>query len=251
MKSKLKNNLVERYSRQIVLKNIGAIGQKKILDAKVLIVGAGGLGCPVVDYLARSGVGNITIADYDKIKLSNIHRQSIYDTNDVGKFKVEIVKKKINKINPYTKIKIIKRKITKLNLSKVIKKNDIIVDGSDNFKTKFLLNDFSLKNRKILITGAISKFDGHVFSFNFKNKKIPCLRCFYQTEPSDDILNCESEGIMGTVAGMIGNIQANEVLKKIVGIGNNLDGFILIVNLLKLNFRKVSYQKKKNCICCK
>ena len=246
MKSKLKNNLVERYSRQIVLKNIGAIGQKKILDAKVLIVGAGGLGCPVVDYLARSGVGNITIADYDKIKLSNIHRQSIYDTNDVGKFKVEIVKKKINKINPCTKIKIIKRKITKLNLSKVIKKNDIIVDGSDNFKTKFLLNDFSLKNRKILITGAISKFDGHVFSFNFKNKKIPCLRCFYQTEPSDDILNCESEGIMGTVAGIIGNIQANEVLKKIVGIGANLDGSILIVNLLKLNFRKVSYYKKKN-----
>ena len=245
MKRKLKNNLVERYSRQIVLKNIGAIGQKKILDAKVLIVGAGGLGCPVVDYLARSGVGNITIADYDKIKLSNIHRQSIYDTNDVGKFKVEIVKKKINKINPYTKIKIIKRKITKLNLSKVIKKNDIIVDGSDNFKTKFLLNDFSLKNRKILITGAISKFDGHVFSFNFKNKKIPCLRCFYQTEPSDDILNCESEGIMGTVAGIIGNIQANEVLKKIVGIGANLDGSILIVNLLKLNFRKVSYYKKK------
>ncbi len=245
MKSKLKNNLVERYSRQIVLKNIGAIGQKKILDAKVLIVGAGGLGCPVVDYLARSGVGNITIADYDKIKLSNIHRQSIYDTTDVGKFKVEIVKKKINKINPYTKIKIIKRKITKLNLSKVIKKNDIIVDGSDNFKTKFLLNDFSLKNRKILITGAISKFDGHVFSFNFKNKKIPCLRCFYQTEPSDDILNCESEGIMGTVAGIIGNIQANEVLKKIVGIGANLDGSILIVNLLKLNFRKVSYYKKK------
>ena len=251
MKRKLKNNLVERYSRQIVLKNIGAIGQKKILDAKVLIVGAGGLGCPVVDYLARSGVGNITIADYDKIKLSNIHRQSIYDTNDVGKFKVEIVKKKINKINPYTKIKIIKKKITKLNLSKVIKKNDIIVDGSDNFKTKFLLNDFSLKNRKILITGAISKFDGHVFSFNFKNKKIPCLRCFYQTEPSDDILNCESEGIMGTVAGIIGNIQANEVLKKIVGIGANLDGSILIVNLLKLNFRKVSYYKKKNCICCK
>ena len=249
MKSKLKNNLVERYSRQIVLKNIGAIGQKKILDAKVLIVGAGGLGCPVVDYLARSGVGNITIADYDKIKLSNIHRQSIYDTTDVGKFKVEIVKKKINKINPYTKIKIIKRKITKLNLSKVIKKNDIIVDGSDNFKTKFLLNDFSLKNRKILITGAISKFDGHVFSFNFKNKKIPCLRCFYQTEPSDDILNCESEGIMGTVAGIIGNIQANEVLKKIVGIGANLDGSILIVNLLKLNFRKVSYYKKKTCIC--
>ena len=249
MKKKLNNNLIERYSRQIVLKNIGAFGQKKILNAKILVVGAGGLGCPVVDYLARAGVGNITIADNDKIKLSNIHRQSIYDTNDVGKFKVEIIKKKINKINPHSKIKIIKKKITKLNLSKIIKKNDIIVDGSDNFKTKFLLNDFSLKNKKILIMGAISKFDGHVFSFNFKNKKIPCLRCFYQTEPSDDILNCESEGVIGTVAGIIGSIQANEVIKKIIGIGSNLDGFILIVNLLKLNFRKVSYYKKKSCIC--
>ncbi len=225
--------------------------KKKILNAKILVVGAGGLGCPVVDYLARAGVGNITIADNDKIKLSNIHRQSIYDTNDVGKFKVEIIKKKINKINPHSKIKIIKKKITRLNLSKIIKKNNIIVDGSDNFKTKFLLNDFSLKNKKILITGAISKFDGHVFSFNFKNKKIPCLRCFYQTEPSDDILNCESEGVIGTVAGIIGSIQANEVLKKIVGIGSNLDGSILIVNLLKLDFRKVSYYKKENCICYK
>tara|TARA_Y100000590_G_scaffold236239_1_gene265927 strand:- start:213 stop:968 length:756 start_codon:yes stop_codon:yes gene_type:complete len=251
MKKKLNNNLIERYSRQIVLKNIGAFGQKKILNAKILVVGAGGLGCPVVDYLARAGVGNITIADNDKIKLSNIHRQSIYDTNDVGKFKVEIIKKKINKINPHSKIKIIKKKITRLNLSKIIKKNNIIVDGSDNFKTKFLLNDFSLKNKKILITGAISKFDGHVFSFNFKNKKIPCLRCFYQTEPSDDILNCESEGVIGTVAGIIGSIQANEVLKKIVGIGSNLDGSILIVNLLKLDFRKVSYYKKENCICYK
>ena len=110
MKKKLNNNLVERYSRQIVLKNIGAVGQKKILDAKILIVGAGGLGCPVVDYLARAGVGSVTIADNDKIKLSNIHRQSIYDTNDVGKLKVEIVKKKINKVNPCSKIKIIKKK---------------------------------------------------------------------------------------------------------------------------------------------
>ena len=251
MKKKINNNFIERYSRQIVLKDIGAIGQKKILNAKILIVGVGGLGCPVVDYLARAGVGSITIADNDKIKLSNIHRQSIYDTSDVGKLKVEIVKKKINRVNPYVKIKIIKKKITKINVSKIIKKNDIVVDCSDNFKTKFLLNYFSLKNKKTLITGAISKFDGHVFSFNFKNKKIPCLRCFYQTEPSDDILNCESEGIMGTVAGIIGNIQANEVLKKILGIGNNLDGFILIVNLLKLNFRKVSYYKKKNCICYK
>ncbi len=128
MKKKINNNFIERYSRQIVLKDIGAIGQKKIFNAKILIVGVGGLGCPVVDYLARAGVGNITIADNDKIRLSNIHRQSIYDTSDIGKLKVEIVKKKINRVNPHSKIKIIKQKITKLNVSKIIKKSYIVVD---------------------------------------------------------------------------------------------------------------------------
>ena len=251
MKKKLNKNLIERYSRQIVLKDVGIIGQKTICNSKVLIIGAGGLGCPIADYLSRAGVGEIGIADFDKVNISNIHRQSLYTSKDLGKYKVDVIKEKIKLTNPTTKIKIYKKKISQKNINNIIKKYNIIVDGSDNFKTKFLLNDFSLKNKKILITGAISKFDGHVFSFNFKNKKIPCLRCFYQTEPSDDILNCETEGVIGTVAGIIGNIQANEVLKKIVGIGSNLDGFILIVNLLKLNFRKISYYKKKSCICYK
>ena len=121
-----------------------------------------------------------------------------------------------------SKIKIYKKKINNENLNIIIKKFDIIVDGSDNFKTKFLLNKYSIKHKKILIVGAISKFDGHVFTFNFKDKKTPCLRCFYQTEPSDEILNCEAEGIMGPAAGIIGNIQANEVLKKILKIGIDL-----------------------------
>ncbi len=224
---------IERYSRQIVLKDVGIVGQKKILNSKILVVGAGGLGCPVIDILTRSGVKNITIADNDKVRLSNLHRQTMYDTFDIGKFKVDVVKKKIKKINPSSKIKIIKKRISNINLSKIIKKFDILVDGSDNFKTKFLLNEYSIKYKKILIVGAISKFDGHVFTFNFKNQNIPCLKCFYQSEPSDEILNCEAEGIMGPVAGIIGNIQANEVLKKILSIGSNLDGSILIINLLK------------------
>jgi len=251
MNKRLNKNEIERYSRQIVLKNIGIIGQKKILNAKILIIGAGGLGCPVIDNLTRSGVKNITIADDDKVSLSNLHRQTMYNTNDIGKFKVDVIKKKIKKINPSSKINIIKKKITDVNLSKIIKKFDILVDGSDNFKTKFLLNDYSIRYKKNLITGAISKFDGHVFSFNFKNYKVPCLRCFYQTEPSNDILNCESEGIIGTAANIIGSIQANEVLKNILNLKNSLDGSILIINLLTLNFRKIAFAKKKNCICCK
>jgi len=249
MKNILNKNHIERYSRQIILKDVGFIGQKKIRSSKVLIVGAGGLGCPIVDYLSRAGVGTIGIADFDKINLSNIHRQNLYNLKDIGKYKVDVVKEKIKSINPFTKIKTYKKKITNKNLNNVIKSFDIIVDGSDNFKTKFLLNKYSIKYKKNLIVGAISKFDGHVFTFDFKDKKTPCLRCFYQSEPSDEILNCEAEGIMGPVAGIIGNIQANEVLKKILKIGKDLNKNILIINLLTLNFRKVAFKKKKNCSC--
>ena len=249
MKNSLNKNQIERYSRQIILKNIGTVGQKKINNAKVLIVGAGGLGCPIADYLSRAGIGTIGIADFDKIRLSNIHRQNLYNSKDIGKYKVDVIKKKIKLINFFIKIKTYKKKISNKNLENIIKNFEIIVDGSDNFKTKFILNKFSIKHKKVLIIGAISKFDGHVFTFDFKDKQIPCLKCFYQSEPADEILNCETEGIIGPVAGTIGNIQANEVLKKILKIGNDLKKNILIVNLLTLSFRKVRYKKNKNCLC--
>ena len=249
MKNILSKNQIERYSRQIVLKNIGPVGQQKILKSKVLIVGSGGLGCPVADALCRAGVGTIGIVDNDKVSLSNIHRQSFFTSKDVGKYKVKILKERIKLINPETKTIIFKEKITNLNIKKIFKNFDIIVDGSDNFKTKFLLNEYSLKYKKILIVGAISKFDGHIFSFNFKNYKEPCLRCFYQNEPSDELLNCESEGIVGTAATIIGGIQANEVLKNILNIRNDLNSSILIIDLLKLNFRKVKLNKNKTCMC--
>ena len=250
MKSQLNKKTIERFSRQIVLKDIGILGQKKILSSKVLIIGAGGLGSPVAEFLARAGIGSLGIVDNDKVSLSNLHRQSLYNTSDVGKFKVKIAKDKINKINPNTKVTIYQIRLNDKNFKKIINKYDYIVDGSDNFRTKFLLNDFCLKFKKILITGAISKFDGHVFTFNFKDKKIPCLKCFFQeSEISDELLNCESEGILGTIAGIIGTIQANEVLKKILNIGTGLDGYIFILDLLHLNFRKVKLKKRKNCFC--
>ena len=141
-------------------------------------------------------------------------------------------------------------RLSQSNFEKVISKYDYIIDGSDNFKTKYLINDICIKTKKFLVTGAISKFDGHVFTFNFKNRKNSCLRCFYQeNEISDDILNCEYEGILGTVAGIIGTIQANEVLKQILSIGKNLENSILILDLLNLNFRKVKIKKRKLCLC--
>ena len=250
MKSQLNKKIIERFSRQIILKDIGILGQKKILSSKVLIVGAGGLGSPVAEFLSRAGVGSIGVVDDDKVSLSNLHRQSLYNTSDIGKFKVKIAKDKIKKINPNTKITTYKIRLNNNNFKKIINDYDYIVDGSDNFTTKFLLNDYCLKFKKVLVTGAISKFDGHIFTFNFKNKKIPCLRCFFQeSNISDDVLNCESDGILGTVAGIVGTIQANEVLKKILNIGETLDGHIFILDLLNLRFRKVKIQKRKNCSC--
>ena len=249
MKKNLKKNSLIRYSRQIILKNIGTFGQKKILNSKVLIVGAGGLGCPVADLLTRSGVGEIGIIDYDKVSLSNIHRQTLYTTKDVNKYKVNVVKKRLNLINKDIKINTYNKKVNEKNLSNIIKKYNIIVDGSDNFKTKFLLNKFSLKLKKILIVGAISKFDGHIFTFDFNLRKSPCLKCFYQSEPSDDILNCETEGILGSTANIVGALQVNETLKQILNIGKDLKSNILILDLLNLKFRKVLFKKRKNCIC--
>ncbi len=247
MSSKLNKNQIERFSRQIILKNIGTLGQKKIIQSKVLIIGMGGLGCPVAEFLTRAGVGFLGIIDSDKVELSNIHRQSLYDIDDLKKPKVVAAQKKLKKINSKTKIKCHKLRLNKNNFKKIIGKYDYIIDGSDNFRTKFLINDFCKISKKFLVAGAISKFDGHVFTFNFKDKNTPCIRSFFQEEKvSDNILNCEYEGVLGTVAGIIGTIQANEVLKKILDIGKSLNGYILILDLLNLNFRKVKLRKIGN-----
>ena len=247
MNLRLNKNQIERFSRQIVLKSIGTIGQKKIIQSKVLIIGMGGLGCPVAEFLIRAGVGTIGIVDSDRVDLSNIHRQSLYDVNDLNKSKVFAAQKKLIKINSKAKIRCFKIRLNSKNLHKMISKYDYIVDGTDNFKTKFLINDFCKVKKKFLVTGAINKFDGHIFTFNFEDKKTPCIRSFFQEkEISDDILNCEYEGILGTVAGIIGTMQANEILKKILDIGKSLNGNILILDLLNLEFRKVKLNKLKN-----
>ena len=247
MNLKLNKNQIKRFSRQIILKNIGAIGQKKIIQSKVLIIGMGGLGCPVAEFLTRAGVGTLGIVDYDNVDLSNIHRQSLYNIEDIKKSKVLIAKRKLKKINLKTNIICYKIRADKNNLKKIIEEYDHVVDGSDNFETKFLINDFCKKFKKYLVTGAISKFDGHIFTFDFTNKKTPCLRSFFQEKKvSDGILDCEHEGVLGTVAGIVGTIQANEVIKKILNIGKNLNGHIFILDLLNLSFRKVKFNKLKN-----
>ena len=243
----MKLNLKEfkRFEKQIILKKVGISGQKKIKNAKVLIIGMGGLGCPLLTYLASSGINNIGIVDHDKIELGNLNRQILFNTSDLGKYKVDQAKVKIKKIYNQIKIKPLKIKITEKNIKTILKKYDIICDGTDNFDTRLLINDYCKKNKKILISAAISKFDGHLFKFNFK-KKTPCFRCFMPQQPIQE-MNCDVEGIFPPVAGILGSLQANEVLKTILDLKDDLNGNILIFDSLKMNIRRSKIQINPNC----
>ena len=247
--NRINKSFLDRYSRQIVLKNIGITGQKKISSSKVFIVGAGGLGCPVADLLCRAGVGEIGVIDHDKISLSNLNRQTMFSTKDLNKYKVDILKKKLKEINPLVRVNSFKKKINSKNINSLISKYEIIVDASDNFETKFLINEKCIKYKKKLVVGAISRYDGHIFVLNFENKNTACLKCFYQEKPSDEILNCDQEGILGTTASVIGSLQANEALKLIIGSKNILENSILILNIINLKMRIIKFKKIKKCIC--
>ncbi len=247
---KFSKKQIDRYSRQLILKKVGFIGQKKILKSSVLIVGAGGLGSPIAIYLAALGVGTIGIVDKDHIDISNLTRQIAFTTKDIKKKKSSTIIKKLKEINPDLNFKPFYKNLSKKNINQIAKNFSLIVDGSDNFSTRFLINDYCLKNKKILISGAISKFDGQVYTFNFRRKKSPCLRCFIPDVPlNPDVDNCEYDGVIGTMGGIIGTIQANEVIKEILEIGDSLCGHILIIDGLKLTFRKVKLNKRSDCYC--
>ena len=241
----LNSSDLKKYSRQLILKNIGIPGQKKLFNSKVLVVGAGGLGCPLMLYLAYSGVGNLGIADNDKVEISNLSRQVLFTKKDLGKFKVMVSKNFIKRINKKILVKTFLKKINKENIHKIAKNYDFICDGTDNFKSRLLINDYCIKYKKVLISSAISKYDGHIFNFDFR-KDGPCLRCFMPSLPSIN-QNCESEGIMSTLAGIAGSLQANEVVKSILNIGKPLKNEIMIFNALVLNFRKVKLKKNSSC----
>ena len=235
----------KRFEKQIILKKIGLTGQKKIKSAKVLIIGMGGLGCPLLSYLASSGVCNIGIVDYDKVELSNLNRQILFNSSDIGKFKVNQAKSKIKKIYKKINIKTFKIRISEKNIKSIIKSFDIICDGTDNFNTRYLINDHCKKNKKILISAAISKFDGHLFKYNFK-KKGSCLRCFMPEQPLEEN-NCGTDGIFAPVAGIIGALQANEVLKTVLGLKDDLNNNILIFNSLSMSLRKIKITNNQKC----
>jgi molybdopterin-synthase adenylyltransferase len=236
----------KRFEKQIILKKIGIFGQKKIKNSKVLIIGIGGLGCPLLTYLASSGVSNIGIVDDDKVEIGNLNRQILFNLHDIGKFKVDQAKKKIKKIYNRIKIKTFRTKITLKNINKILKNYEIICDGTDNYNTRYLINDLCKKNKKTLISAAISKFDGQLLKFNFK-KNSACYRCFMPDKPNDEN-NCDAEGIFSPVAGILGSLQANEVLKTILGLKEDLNNNLLIFNSLSNSLKKVKISPNPLCI---
>ena len=236
---------LKRFEKQIIIKNIGISGQKKIFNSKVLIIGIGGLGCPLITYLAASGVGTIGIVDNDKVEVSNLNRQTLFSQADVGKFKVDQAKTHIKKINKKIKIVSFKKKVKTDNIKTLLNNFEIICDGTDNYETRYVINDECKRSKKILISAAISKFDGHLYKFNFK-KKGSCYRCFMPEIPSANN-NCESDGIFSPVAGVLGSLQANEVLKTILEFKDDNNNKMIIFNSINSKFRNVMLEHNPNC----
>jgi adenylyltransferase/sulfurtransferase len=235
----------KRFEKQIILKKVGIQGQKNIKKAKILIIGMGGLGCPLLTYLAASGIGHIGIVDPDKVEISNLNRQILFNSDDLNKYKVIQAKAQVKKIYKNIKIKTFKSRLTFKNIKSILKNYEIICDGTDNYETRYLINDFCKKNKKTLISAAISRFDGHLFKFNF-TKKGPCYRCFMPEQPTLEN-NCETEGIFSPVAGVMGSLQANEVLKTVLNLKSDLNKNILIFNSLNMTLRIVKISVNKNC----
>jgi adenylyltransferase/sulfurtransferase len=221
-----------RYSRQIILPELGEHGQAKLSAAKVLVVGAGGLGCPVLQYLTAAGVGTIGIIDGDTVNVSNLQRQILFSTSDEGKWKVEAAKEKLQALNPDVTIHIYAYFLSKENILDLISSYDIIVDGSDNFATRYLINDACVLTNKVHVYGALFKFDGQVSVFNYQNG--PTYRCLFPQSPSKgEVPNCAEIGVIGVLPGIVGCFQANEVIKIITGMGEVLSGKLWLYNALQ------------------
>ncbi|MEM7618943.1 MAG: HesA/MoeB/ThiF family protein [Pseudomonadota bacterium] len=243
----LSSEEIERYQRHLVLKEIGGAGQQKLKKTKVLVVGAGGLGSSVVMYLAAAGIGTIGIIDDDTVSLSNLQRQVIYTTTQTGRSKVDSAAKFINMLNPHVHVVPISEKLDAHNALKIISDYDIVADGSDNFKTRYLVNDACYLAKRPLVFAAVGPFDGQLTTFksyekNEKGLPNPNYRCLFPEDPTtEDNPNCEQVGILGSVVGVMGSMQATEVLKESVGIGQSLVGRLLIFDAKMMRFETMTY----------
>ena len=241
---------LERYSRHILLPEIEFEGQKKLLQSHCLIIGAGGLGSPVAIYLAASGIGKITICDFDDVDLSNLQRQIVHNEQSIGKNKADSAKVAISKINSDIKVRSIKNQLNLEEVKVIAKEVDIILDCSDNFETRYALNKIAYDLKLPLVSGAAVKFDGQVSVFDFRAKTSPCYNCLFPSADKEQNLKCSDHGVFSPLVGLVGSIQAGEAIKVLLNIGTSLTGKLLLINHKDTNFKTLKIQKDNLCDIC-
>lgn len=237
-----------RYSRQIMLPQVDVVGQQKLLDSRVLIVGMGGLGSPVAIYLAAAGVGTLVLCDFDEVDLTNLQRQIVHTTPDIGRLKVESARDTLLAINPEVDVVTVASRLEGEALAHEIAKVDLVIDASDNFATRFLLNDACVAARKPLVSGAAIRMEGQVSVFHNEREGSPCYRCLYRDEGELE-QTCSTNGVLAPVVGIIGSIQATEALKVLLGIGDTLDGRLLLLDALTMEWRTLKLRRDPACTC--
>ncbi|GMR04996.1 MAG: thiazole biosynthesis adenylyltransferase ThiF [Thermodesulfobacteriota bacterium] len=241
---------IERYSRHIILPEVGGKGQAKLLESKAFVLGAGGLGSPALLYLAAAGVGTIGVADDDAVDLSNLQRQIIHDTSRIGRPKVLSARESIEALNPDVKVEPFQGRLTVDNIRKVLRGYDVVLDGSDNFPTRYLMNDAAFFEKKTLVSGSMFRFDGQISVFK-GHEDYPCYRCLYPEPPPKGLVpSCQEAGVLGALAGVIGVLQAVEAVKELLSIGETLSGSLMIYDALGSTFRKVKVKKDPECALC-
>ena len=247
---------INRYARHILLNEVGGTGQLKLLNSKVLVIGAGGLGSPLLMYLAAAGVGTIGVVDNDVVDLSNLQRQIIHTSDDIGRLKTESAAKTVQAINPDVNINMHKTRFDLSNATDLVRQYDLIADGSDNFSTRFLVNDVCYFEKKTLVSGAILRFDGQVATFkphllDTDGGHGPCYRCIFREPPPEgQVPSCAQAGVLGALCGLIGSMQATEILKELMGIGESLSGSLMICDGLGSIFRKIKVKNDPGCPLC-
>ncbi|MBF0356208.1 MAG: molybdopterin-synthase adenylyltransferase MoeB [Alphaproteobacteria bacterium] len=241
---------IHRYARHIILNEVGGVGQTRLLESKVLVIGAGGLGSPVAMYLAAAGVGTLGIVDDDIVDLSNLQRQILHGTSDVGSPKVESAARTLSRLNPEVKVETHQRRLTPDNALDLISAYDLVCDGSDNFATRFLVNDACHLAKKTLVSAAILRFDGQLSCYK-THAGGPCYRCiFKEPPPPESIPSCAQAGVLGAIAGWLGAMQATETLKELLGIGESLSGQLVMVDALSCEMRKIKVKRDPDCLLC-
>jgi len=239
-----------QYSRQIMLPQIDVVGQQRLMKAKVLVLGAGGLGCPVLSYLASAGVGNITVVDHDKIDMSNLQRQILYTLDDVGHHKATVACEKIKQFSTQLTAKPITYIPEQNELMGLVDSADVVIDGTDNFEARYRHNQACVNAKTPLVSGAVIRFEGQVATFDLRNEKSPCYHCLYPDAQDDQQLNCSENGVLGPVAGMIGAMMATEAIKIITEIGESLVGRLMLLDALHIEWRSIKLSKDSSCPTC-